>query len=410
MNGEIRSLRALAYQYRQAAEHPRNAQNAALYRAVNGLKQIRPVVLLDEIPFHELNYDGSLDLHCTDEVLRDTENRMRRALFQWRHFPADMIIPYYVPVYKVICTTGIGVTVQEQTLATDTRNNIISHEYVDQFARDDDLEKLHEPVITYDAAATMAQYDKIANAIGDIIPVKIVGHNNSVTTWDDIAMYRGVEPLLYDLIDRPEFTHALVDKLTQIAISTARQMEEQGLYELNPLLIHCTPALSDDLPAADYDAGNVRRQDIWGRGAAQIFASVSKAMHDEFDIEYMRKIFEPFGLVYYGCCEPLHNKMDIVQRIPHLRKVGVTPWADVDVAAEAIGKKYVLSSKPNPASVAVKKLDEEHLRAELKHILDACRRNGCNCDMVLKDISSAGYNLNNLVRWEQIAMEMARDY
>ena len=73
---------------------------------------------------------------------------------------------------------------------------------------------------------------------------------------------------------------------------------------------------------------------------AQIFGSVSKQMHEEFDIQYMRKMMEPFGLVYYGCCEPLDKKIDLVETLPHLRKISITPWADVDVAAEAIGKKY----------------------------------------------------------------------
>ncbi|MDD3243397.1 MAG: hypothetical protein PHD32_06725 [Eubacteriales bacterium] len=405
---DIAVLRPLAYRYYQASQHPRNAENARLYRAVNGLRAVRPVVLLDEIPFHELNYDNLLTLRCQDADLRQVEDHLRKTLFQWDHFPGDMIVPPYIPVYKVMTSTDIGVSVREQTLQTDGRNNIVSHEYIDQLSTEEDLEKLHEPVITYDREATLARADKIADALGDILPVRLMGHNNSVVTWDDISRYRGVEALLYDLVDRPEFTHRMVRRLTDIRLSIISQMEEQGLFEREPLLIHCTPALCDDLPGSSYDGGTVRRENIWGRGAAQIFSSVGKAMHDEFDIEYMREIFQNFGLVYYGCCEPLDRKMDIVERIPHLRKVSITPWANVDVAAEAIGGRYVLSSKPNPASVAVAHLDEQTLRAELGRIFAAVKRNGCSCDMVLKDISSAGYNLKNLMRWEQIAMEMAK--
>lgn len=118
---------------------------------------------------------------------------------------------------------------------------------------------------------------------------------------------------------------------------------------------------------------------------------------------------EPFGLVYYGCCEPLDKKIDLIEKLPHLRKISITPWADIDNAAEIIGNRYVIANKPNPASVAGK-LDEDALRAEIGRILDACKRNGCSFDMVLKDISSAGYNVNNLIRWEQIVMEMVRNY
>ena len=100
--------------------------------------------------------------------------------------------------------------------------------------------------------------------------------------------------------------------------------------------------------------------------------------------------------------------MDIVQTIPNLRKVSVTPWADVSVAAEAIGKKYVLSSKPNPASVAADRLDHKQLRKEIKTILDACRRNGCSCDLVLKDISTCNGRPQNIFEWEQVVMEMVK--
>ena len=142
---------------------------------------------------------------------------------------------------------------------------------------------------------------------------------------------------------------------------------------------------------------------------AQILGSVSREMHEEFDINYMKELMKPFGLVYYGCCEPLDKKIDIVEKIPNLRKISITPWADIDIAAEVIGNKYVIANKPNPASVAIN-LDEDNLRKEIKKTLDACKRNNCSCDIVLKDISSVNYKLDNLVKWEKIVMEMVNNY
>lgn len=95
-------------------------------------------------------------------------------------------------------------------------------------------------------------------------------------------------------------------------------------------------------------------------------------MHDEFEIEYAKQYLEGFGLSYYGCCEPLHNKIHILRKLPKLRKVSITPWADVRVAAENIGGDYVLSRKPNPAAVAVDQVDEEALRAEILETLQVC--------------------------------------
>ena len=98
-----------------------------------------------------------------------------------------------------------------------------------------------------------------------------------------------------------------------------------------------------------------------------------------------------------------------MEKLPHLRKISITPWADVDVGAEAINTRYVLASKPNPAAVAGT-LDEDALRGEIGRILSACKRSGCSFDMVLKDISSVGGKVENLIRWEQIVMEMVRNF
>lgn len=401
-------LRKLAREYAIAAADERNWENRRLHTAVNDLKMIRPVVLISEIPFHELNFDGSLTLQCQDPVLRSAEEFLRKQLFQWKYFPADMILPPYLPVQKIMHSTGNGWTVSEEILATDSKNHIVSHEYHDLLEDESALEQFHLPVVTYDKEATMARYERIANAIGDILPVRLVGYSSYTPVWDDIARYRGVTPLLIDLVERPEYTHQIVSKMTEYYISLSEQMEALGLYELDPLEIHCTSALNSTLPG-EYDGENVKRSQIWGRGMAQIFASVSKDMHEEFDIDYMKKIMEPFGLVYYGCCEPLDKKIDIVEKLPHLRKISITPWADIDNAAEVIGNRYVIANKPNPSSVAGK-LDEDALRAEISRILGACKRNGCSFDMVLKDISSAGYDVNNLIHWEQIVMEMVRNY
>lgn len=406
---DLQILRELAAEYFQASQSEANDRRRVLHRAVNDLKMIRPVVLIEEIPFHELNVDGSLTLQCEDELFRGVEDFLRKKLFHWKHFPGDMILTPYFPVSKGFTSTGIGVTVHEETLAADANNHIVAHEYEDQLATEEDVEKLHPPVLSYDEEGTMARYNKIANAIGDVLPVKIVGHSSYITMWDQISSLRGVTPLLIDLAERPEFSHKIIEKFTEIEISISEQMEALGLYEANPIDIHCTAALNSTLPGKT-DGGPVKRSQIWGRGMAQIFASVSKSMHEGFDINYMKKIMEPFGLVYYGCCEPLDKKLDIVEKLPHLRKVGVTPWADVDVATEAIGKKYVVANKPNPASVASGILDEDALRKELGRTIAACKRNGCSVDIVLKDISSAGYRLENLVRWEQIAMELVNNW
>ena len=403
-------IRELARQYAEIAEGDRNTANIKLHRAVNDLQQVRPVVLIDELPWSEMQIADELTLRCSDAFLRQIEWRLRTTLYQQRYLPADMVVAPYLGVGCVTHSTGIGITVQEEVLATDAANGIVSHQYKDQLQSEEDLARLELPVISYDREATLKRLALLEEAVGDLIPVKRVGIGAfHFSPWDAIATYRGVENLLVDLAMRPEFMHRVVRKLTDISLAQLRQYEDLGLLDGETYSLHCTPGLTRDLPGPLADGGRLLRGNIWGRGAAQIFAHVSREMHEEFDIAYMKEVVGRCGLVYYGCCEPLDRKIDLVEKIPNLRKISVTPWADVKVAAEAIGRRYVLSAKPNPAAVAVSALDKAALRREIAAILDACRQNGCACDLVLKDISTCHRRPQNIFEWEQTVMEMVRN-
>ena len=410
MNNDREILRELAKAYYAASKQDRNDERRRLHTASNDLHMIRPVVLIDELPWNEMNIDGELTLQCGDPFLRSIEDHMRKTLYKLRHLPADMIVKPYLPVHKEISHSSIGVEVREETIATNEYNHIISHEYEDQMAEDNSVGMLKDIVVTYDEEKTMSRYNMLNELLGDIIPVKLKGIDFvAVATWDDISRWRGVQNLLIDLVERPEFSHALTERVTCIKESIIRQYEELGLFEDDPDTLHCTPILTNDLPKPE-EGQKMNRKNVWGRGTAQIFASVSKAMHEEFDIDYMQRTIGTCGLSYYGCCEPLDKKIDIVEKLPNLRKVSITPWADVDVAAEAIGKRFVLSSKPNPASVALPKLDREELKREISKILSACRRNGCSVDLVLKDISTCSFRPENIFEWEQIVMDLVMNY
>ena len=151
-------------------------------------------------------------------------------------------------------------------------------------------------------------------------------------------------------------------------------------------------------------------RDVWFRTTAQIFSSISPAAHEELDMCYSAPLAARCAYTYYGCCEPLHDRIDRLKRVyPNLRKIGVSPWANVEKSAEQIGGDYVLSRKPNPAFVAGT-LDEEVIRREITETVKACRKYGCPCDITLKDISTVGYKPQNLIRWAKVASDVLDEY
>jgi hypothetical protein len=144
-------------------------------------------------------------------------------------------------------------------------------------------------------------------------------------------------------------------------------------------------------------------------GLAQMFSTVSPAMFKEFEVDYTRRICERFGLVYYGCCDPLDGKMNEVRMIPKVRKISMSPWVNEERGAAEIGGDYVYSRKPNPAFLATDRFDSEKVRADLAETKETCEKHGCPLEFILKDISTVRYDPERLFEWARIAMQVACD-
>jgi len=216
----------------------------------------------------------------------------------------------------------------------------------------------------------------------------------------------GVESALFTLVDRPDYMHQLLTRLTDGYLSLLDQLEEQELLCGEQSLIHCTGAYTDDLPAEGYNPDHPRTKDLWMFGLAQMFSTVSPDMFREFEVDYTSRICERFGLVYYGCCDPLDGKMAQVRMIPNVRKVSMSPWVNEEIGASEISGDFVYSRKPNPAFLAVDHFDPEQIRQDLKTTNRICEKNGCALEFILKDISTVHYQPHRLFEWARVAMQV----
>ncbi len=406
---DIETIRELAKKVAEIASLPVQEEKRNLWKALNGLKPVRPMVMMDQLPWHEMNVDDELTLQCEDCTARELEQELRRTLYRWKHMPADMVVEPYVEVHKVIYGTDFGMEVKEDILATDIRNDVVSHRFIDQLQTEEDLEKIKIPEVVYDKEATEKKLEMYHELLDGILDVRLQGYLPNIHSWDLISMWRGVENILYDLADRPEFIHKIMQRLTEAYLSMLDQLEKQGLLGYGQTTIHCTGAYTDELPAPGFNPDKPRAKDLWTFGLAQIFATVSPEMHQEFELDYCNKWFERFGLVYYGCCDPLDRKMHIVRKIPNLRKVSMSPWVNVERGAEGIGKDFVFSRKPNPAFLAAKEWDPEVVEKDLRETRDICRKYNCPLEFILKDVSTVCYQPQRLWEWSKIAARVVEE-
>jgi hypothetical protein len=400
-------IRGLAIQVAAIAALPVQEEKRKLWRKLNALNPERPMVMIDQVCWHELNQHGELTLHCADAECREYEQRLRRTLFQWKHFPVDMVVEPYIRVHKAIHNVWLGVGVHEQVAVSDTANSVVGHKYENQFQNDSDLEKIRMPVITHDAAETERRLAVAHELFDGLLDVYPWGADPYLSLWDPISMWMGVENALYALIDTPDFMHRLVNRMTEGYLVMLDQLETQGLLCGQQSLIHCTGAYTDALPAPGYDPNKPRTRDLWTFGLAQMFSTVSPEMFKEFEVDYTRRIAERFGLVYYGCCDPLDGKMAEVRQIPNVRKISMSPWVNEDRGATEIGHDFVYSRKPNPAFLATTQFNTDQVRSDLVHTRKVCEQHGCPLEFILKDISTINYEPARLFEWARIAMRVA---
>jgi hypothetical protein len=396
----------LAAEIAEIAALPVQEQKRAMWRKLNGLKPERPMVLIDQVCWNEMNVEDELTLRCEDPECRGYELFLRQTLYQWKHFPVDMVVEPFIRIPMAIENTGIGVGVLEDVAVTDPTNSVVGHAFKNQFVTDEDLDKIKMAVVSHDKAETARRLEVAHELFDGDLEIFEQGLDVNLSVWDPISSFMGVQEALYTIIDRPEYMAELARRIVKSYMTMLDQAEEQGVLCHSQSLIHCTGAYTDDLPAPGFDPAKPRTKDIWGMGLAQMLATVSPAMFEEYEVNICMPLFERFGLVYYGCCDPLDKKMTQVRKIPNVRKVSMSPWVDELRGASEIRGDYVYSRKPNPALLAWESFDEEEVRKHLQASVDACARYGCPLELILKDISTVRYQPQRLWRWADIAMEV----
>lgn len=398
-------VRSLAAQVAEVAALPVQEEKRQMWRRLNGLRPVRPMAMIDQVCWNEMNVDDELTLRCEDPECRGYEDYLRKTLYQWRHFPVDMVVEPFVRVQKAVHNTGLGIGAVEEIARIDPTSAVVGHSYKNQFLTDSDLDKIKMAEVTHDEAETDRRMTVAHDLFDGELEIFGQGLDPYLSVWDPISTLMSVQDALYALIDRPDYMKELARRIVASYMVMLDQAEQQGLLCHSQSLIHCTGAYTDDLPAPGFDPAKPHTQDMWMFGLAQMFSTVSPSMFEEYEVETSLPIFERFGLVYYGCCDPLDLKMDQVRKIPNLRKISMSPWVDERRGAEQIGGDYVYSRKPNPALLV--SFNEDDVRSHLQASVSICKEYACPLEIILKDISTVCYDPTRLWRFAEIVMEAA---
>jgi len=409
---DIQVLRELGKKYAQIASLPIQKQRQEMWKRLNNLQKVKPLIWMNEVCWNEMDVNDELKLSTKNQVCQRIETEMRRTIYQWEHMQGDMVVePIFYSPY-IIENSGFGISPIADIAETDAENQIASRHFYNQIVSEEDIEKIKDPVISLDKKRTEEFYQAYKIIFDGILEVeKRACPGFWFAPWDDIVFWMGAQDVLMNLALEPDLMHKIIGRLVDAYLHALAQFEELNLLALNNSNLRIGSGAygyTDQLPKKDFNKDKIKTDDIWGATTAQIFGSVSPEMHEEFGLKYEIKWLERFGLNYYGCCEPLDGKIDILSKIPNLRKISISPWAKVDAAAEKMKDKYVMSLKPSPSVLAAPSWDPDVVRNELKTKLKTAK--DCNVEIVIKDISTVRREPQRLWEWIAIAVEVAEQY
>lgn len=405
---DIRILRELGREKFDIGNLPVQKTKFELWGKLNRLEPTRPLVWINEIPWHEMESSPGLQLKCHDKFMREVECALRRELHQWKHFPCDMVVEPVIysgivggPVGSY-ADYGIKEECHEAQGGCDVGYIPVIHTF-------EDADRIRTPDVIFDREATEMKYQRLCEIFNGTIPVKKRGIVHQWhSPWDQIIHWYGIEQLYMDMYDRPELVHRILKNFMKALNEVVDRQTELGMLDVgngNWRVGSGGMGITDELPSENKDGHRVTPKEQWGCSTSQIFSEVSPDMHEEFALQYERPLMERYGLTYYGCCEPLHRKIGILKTVRNLRKVSMSPWINMEEASDALGKDYVFSFKPTPAHLATDAFNDELVTNYLKDFLVKTEKN-CR-EIILKDVTTVRNDPSRLDRWAKIAMELA---
>ncbi len=318
----------------------------------------------------------------------------------------------YLTVPFSATNSGYGIEVDEEIQVKDAGNDIVSHAYKNQLATDEDVEKIQPMVITKNEEESRLWKEVASDIFQGILPIHQAGGVEiRMGIWDVLSELMGVEDIYCDILDEPERIHMIMERMTQSALAGIAQCNELGLFDTSQQECHCSLVYNDQL-LPDFQGGTGADSfHSWNFAMAQLFTSVSPQATQEFEVDYMKRLTSQFGMVYYGCCERLDDRLDIIQSMPNIKKISCSPWSNPEKFAENLRKDVIMSAKPTPAPLATHAFFEiEAVEKELTRLCDSAKRNGIQLEFLLKDLSTVDYHPENLTKWADCAMKVCSRY
>lgn len=407
---DLKVLRELGEWKARTAESAENREKVAAWKAHDAGTPGARVMVLAESWYTE---DGARPvpeeaLKCTHEWARWIERGLRQLQFEIEVLRDDHFALPWIEYHPNVWASDFGVPLgHHRKEAGSTAFNLQDAPL--KSLDEADFARLKPVTFGYDAEGEERDRAMLESVFGGILGVRRrnSGWQMHLRITSDFIFLTGLDNFMTLMFDNPEGVHRLMAYLRDSQQARMRFFEEHGLLELNNEADYTGSGCmgtSDRLPAADY-SGTARFKDMWCFIEAQETVGIGPDLYGEFVWPYLRELAEPFGCVYYGCCEPVDPVWEHVGTLPNLKRVSISPWADEEKMGAACRERgLVYSRKPSPNYYIGETFDEAGACASLEKTV-ACTE-GCRLEFIQRDVMTCRGDLSRFARWVELAREI----
>lgn len=271
---------------------------------------------------------------------------------------------------------------------------------------EDDYGKLKKSTFHVDIEGTHAKRDAIREIIGDIIPVKLEGRAIGCVPTQMVVHIMSMENMMYNIYDYPELFKEMMLRISSDVLEYYRYLEEKNVILPTvggQWLGQGSFCYNSTLPA---EKDHFTTKDVWGFMDSQETVTISPQMFEEFIFPTYKAISESYGMLSYGCCEPIDPIWEkCISKLDNLRKVSISPWCNEEYMGEQLrDRKTIFLRKPSPNYLGVgTTLDEEEFRKHIRKSILAAR--GCEMEIAQRDVYTINHDIAKAKRYIDIIKE-----
>jgi hypothetical protein len=400
-------LREVAKKQLELAKNVRNETLIKDWTKHNDLRGERPMIHLEIDTFSEEVIAPRLA--CVGEFARNIEWNLYRNFMNQELFDDDRVTPDYYGLDYDKNFVLFGIDIQVKHALNNEGKESLGHHFSSLINDlEEDYPKLGNSIFSVNKESTLKKKEMLEEAFGDILPIRIEGGCLYCVPTQMLVHFMSMENMMYNIYDYPDLFKAMMMRIADDTISYFRLQEQQNVLlptTFGGSLGQGSWCYNNTLPNSK-DIGPFTTRDLWGFMDSQETVGISPEMFQEFIFPAYKKIADNFGLLSYGCCEPVHPIWEsCISKLDNLRKVSISPWCNEEYMGEQLrGSKVIFHRKPSPNYLGVGiTLDEDALRAHIRKTLNAAK--GCKLEITQRDVYTINHDIVKAKRYIDIIKE-----